>query len=128
MLVFEPEECQDLTINTTLTCLKSEADPALDKIIAGIDRNYRLVTYAIKDRLEASELKAKHLAAQHEKIWSWLLLHKEAGKHLILLDSAKILVPARARRKLLELVHRADQGYTKSYRTAAQLYYWLGAA
>ena len=41
-----------------------------------------------------------------------------------MLDSARILVLAR--KKLLELIHRAHQGYTNSYRTAAQLYYWPG--
>ena len=70
--VFELEECQDLTIDTAVTCLKAEADPALTEIIAEIDHNNRLVTYAIKDGLEADELKAKHPAAQHKKIWGWL--------------------------------------------------------
>ena len=121
--VFELEEFQDLTIDTAVICLKYEADPAVAEIVTGIDCNYRLITYALKDGLEANEPKAKHPAAKHDKIWSRLLLHEEAGKQLSLLDSAKILIPTRARRKLLELVHRAHSGYRKSYKKATQLYY-----
>ena len=85
-LVFEPKECQDLTIGTAVTFLKAEADPALSEIIACIHCNYRLTTYALKDGLEPNELKAKHPAAQYKKIWSRLSIHEEAGKQLILLD------------------------------------------
>ena len=45
----------------------------------------------------------------------------EAGKQLILLDLAQIVIPMHARKKLLELIHTAHAGYMKSYRTAAQL-------
>lgn len=43
--VFEPKECQDLTIDTTATCLKAKGNPALNKIV----HNYHLITYKIKD-------------------------------------------------------------------------------
>ena len=64
--------------------------------------------------------------AQYKKVWSRLSLREEASKQLILLDSAKILIPTRTHKKLMELLHKAHSGYTKSYKTAAQLYYWPG--
>ena len=109
-----------------MTSLNAEESLALSEIIACIDLNYLLITYTLKDGLEANELKAKHSAAQYKKVWSRLLIHEEAGKKLILLDSAKILIPTPACKKLLEVLHKAHSGYMKSYKTAAQLYYWPG--
>ena len=108
---FEPEGCQNLTIDTAVTCL--EENPALLEIVACIDRSYRLIAYTLKNGLEANKLKAKHPAAQYKKIWSWLLIHEGAGKQLILLDSAKILIPTCKCKKLLELLHKAHSGYKK---------------
>ena len=49
--VFEPEECQDLTIDTGVTSLKAEENPALSEIVACVDHNYRLTTYTLKNGL-----------------------------------------------------------------------------
>ena len=86
--VFEPDECEDLTINTAVMCLRAERNPALTEVIAAIDRNYHLITYTIKDSLHASKLQSKYPAAQYKKVWDQLSLHEEAGKHMTLLDSA----------------------------------------
>ena len=84
-LVFEPEECEDLTIDTAVTCLKADRNPALNEVIAFIEHNYHLVTYDI--------IKPKHPATQYNRVWSRLFIHVKAGKQLILMDSAQIVIP-----------------------------------
>ena len=102
--------------------MKAAGNMALSEIISCIDHNYRLITYAIK----VNKLDAKHPAAQYKRVWSRLLIQNKAGKQLILLDSAQIVIPTCTHKKLLKLIHRAHSGYTKSYKTVMQLYYWQG--
>ena len=76
--------------------------------------------------ISARKLQSKYPAAQFKRVWDRLILHREAGKQLFLLDSTQIVILTRARKKLLELIHAAHAGYTKSYKKPAQLYHWPG--
>jgi len=46
------------------------------------------------------------------------------SKTLILLDGRRIIVPKGARRSIIDELHRAHSGLTKTYKIATQLFYW----
>ena len=48
------------------------------------------------------------------------------GKTIILMDGTRIVIPRPARKAIMDELHRAHSGLTKTYKIATQLFYWPG--
>ena len=68
-----------------------------------------------------------HSAHCYKGVWDQLSTRDGPDGHLLLiLDGARIVVPRRARKRILELLHRPHAGVVKTQQAACQLYYWPG--
>ena len=122
---FGPEE-DDSTEqnNTAVQVFQAARDPALDSILNGISGEYKLVIEALKSSTPPNNLHNEHPAKVYSGIWDRLSIYSQMGEELILVDSGRILVPARARADILRRLHLPHQGETKTLALATQLYYW----
>ncbi len=68
-----------------------------------------------------------HPAHCYKGVWDQLSTREGPdGRFLLILDGARIVVPGRARKWILELLHRPHAAIVKTQQAARQLYYWPG--
>ncbi len=91
------------------------------------DDDYQKLLGAHLGGTSVRNLPPDHPAHCYKGVWDQLSTTEgPAGRLLLVLDGARIVVPRRARRKILELLHRPHAGVVKTQQAARQLYYWPG--
>ncbi len=66
-----------------------------------------------------------HPAHCYKGVWDQLSTRQGSDGHfLLILDGARIVVPRRARKRILDFLHRRHAGIVKTQQAARQLYYW----
>ena len=61
----------------------------------------------------------------YKRIWDRLSVSTE-NNNLVLLDSSRIIVPQKAIKDIVKLLHQGHPGITKAQKLGSQLYYWPG--
>ena len=124
--IFNPDPKNDEeVVFDAVSCLRVSKDPAI-AIIEEInnDKRYLATLEAIYDDADPATLPADHPAKEYSAVFHELSIRHNGEQELILKDGKKIVVPQLARERILKSLHRAHSGYTKTYSTARQLYYW----
>ncbi len=68
-----------------------------------------------------------HPAHCYKGVWDQLRTRESPDGHfLLIMDEARIVVPRRARKRNLVLLHRPHTGVVNTQQVARQLYYWPG--
>jgi hypothetical protein len=122
--IINPEESDALICNI-FTC--TDTDTALSFIIlaAQDDDRYKSLYQAIQsmDYKDVKKLPAGDQLRCYLKIWNDLSL---LDNGLIIYDGHRILVPSSVRSQVLEKLHLAHQGITRTKARARALYFWIG--
>lgn len=92
----------------------------LQSLVNNIDNEYRSIMEALSQGKIPNDLPSSHPARALRSVWDVLSI--EDG--LILVDGHRIFVPAPARKRILELLHKPHLGLVKSKIAARQLYFW----
>ena len=72
-------------------------------------------------------LSPDHPAHCYKGVWDQLSTKDgNDGRLLLVLDGERIVVPRRAMKRILELLHWPHAGGVKTQQAARQLYYWPG--
>ncbi len=91
------------------------------------DNDYQKLLGAHLRGTSVRNLPPDHPAHCYEGVWDQLSTRDDPdGRLLLVLDGARIVVPRRARKRILELLHRPHAGVVKTQQAASQLYYWPG--
>ena len=109
---FAPEEEEDITIDTALTCLCMTQNPAYRVLQQHIDDDYILCTTNIMNNTSKSSL-IQTLSG----VWNRLSLQS----NLILLDSTRIIPPTSAIKDLIVRLHAGHGGQEKTLSLANTL-------
>ncbi len=91
------------------------------------DEDYQRLLGAHLGGAHVRNLTPDHPGHCYKGIWDQLSVRDGPnGLSLLILDGARIVVPRRARCRILELLHRPHAGIVKTQQAARQLYYWPG--
>ena len=104
--------------------IKSEiTDPLLQPLITAANKceNYQKLITAIQTFKRFEDIPANHCAKQYAKVWRDLSIHENG---LVTLNLDRIVVPEKCRDQVLETLHKAHCGETKSKLLAKQRFYW----
>ena len=105
-------------------CYRMIEDPAFELLFdaAQEDPHYLRLLAAVEDQRppDADDL------GPYAAFWNRLRVEGEEKNKLVVLDDSKVVVPEPARRRILQLLHAAHGGITKTLVNARQLYYWPG--
>ena len=115
--LFDPQEDEDLAVDTARTCLTARGGDHLDRILDSIDSDYR----QFKEDVTKGTCKSTY-AHQTKAVRDRLSVDGD----LVYLDAAKIVVPTRAIKVVLEDLHRTHSGVTKTFELAKSVYSWPG--
>ena len=102
---FAPEEEEDITIDTALTCLCITLDPAYHVLQKHIDEDYILCTNDIIGNTSRSSL-IQTLSGVRDRL--------NLQNNLILLDSTRIVPPTSAIKDILARLHAGHGGKEKT--------------
>ena len=122
--VFAAQE-EDLQVDSAVKCMQAREDPGLRSIYEGIDDNYIEIIDAVK-RGEDANSKQNGVLREYRQTFNRLSIQETGERELLLLDSTRIVIPRGARKAILNELHRAHSGMTKTFKTAEQLFYWPG--
>ena len=114
---FAPEEEEDITIDTALTCLCITQDPAFHVLQRHIDKDYVLCTNDIMGGTSRSSL-IQTLSGVRDRL--------SLQNNIILLDSTRIVPPTSAIKDILARLHAGHGGQEKTLSLANKLFYWPG--
>ena len=122
--VFDPPDDEEPMVNTVLTD-HIASDPALQSLynIASADSDYQLVVDALNAGLRQANMPPKHPARVFRSVWDDLSVLDDV---LLVLDDSRLVNPKEARPAILEKLHAAHSGITKTRQLARSLYYWPG--
>ena len=112
----------DVTIATVLHFPKDLSLHSLQEL-AIADANYQLVIQALRDDKDPKMLPLTHPARLYANMWDEISLDKTFG---LLMYQTRLIIPERARSDILDKLHLAHQGISKTRALAKQLYYWPG--
>ena len=119
--VFQPEGEEEETLETAFHCLQVRETSKLSDIKEAIDEHYHALVQAIKTDTNFKQLPGYHPARKH----LGPALHSVAGPDgRNILDGRRLMASKGARRSIIQELHRADSGMTKTFKTARQLYFW----
>ncbi len=91
------------------------------------DDDYQKLLGAHLGGARVQNLPPDHPAHRYKGVWDQLSTRDGPDVlSLLILDGARIVVPRRARRRILELLHLPHAGVAKTLQAAHQLYYWPG--
>jgi hypothetical protein len=94
--------------------------------IAGEDEAYQEVARVKSGGLPLCQLPDAHPARQYTGVWERISTRKVGETQLLVCDAARLVVPAAARSKIIDLLHLPHAGLVKTRKAAAELYYWHG--
>lgn len=119
-----PVQIQHLIVRAVHTLVTDLPDPSLQTLndAAKKDTIYGLIHAALLGQTPIRKLPLAHPARQFSKEWDRLSIMG----HLIILDGHRVLVPTGSRRDLLQRLHTAHQGITRTKARARELYFWPG--
>ena len=108
------------------TLQENPSDPQLDPMMkaAKSDIDYQQIIKAITKTENPKLLPSNHPGRQLSSVWSQLSINDSLG--LIIVDNQRIFVPKSQRQNILEKLHLAHCGTTKTTWRAKDLYYWRG--
>ncbi len=93
------------------------------------DDDYQKLLRAHFGGTSVQNLKPDHPFHRYKGVWDQLSTRDGTdGCFLLVLDGACIVVPHRARKRILELLHHLHAGVVKTHQAACQLYYWHGTS
>ena len=113
-------------------CRRLTVDPALEVITEAVkgDDEYKELVTLVGKAVPADEVKSKtkegHLARRVVKEWHALSTANLNGVDIVLKDAKRMVLPSRARARVLELLHASHAGIEKTKVTARGMYYWPG--
>ena len=96
-------------------------DPALKDLFeaASEDEDYKVIIDAVRAGVkDVKKLPKNHLGRAYSSEWSYLAVLDDEPSTLLVHDHTKILVPKKARKKILEALHVSHQGAAESTVTA----------
>ena len=99
------------------------SDPLLQPLIKAANscENYQKLITAIKSFKKFEDIPKDHCAREYSKVWRNLSIHSNG---LVVLDLHRIVVPKDYRDHVLEILHTAHCGETKTKMFAKQKFYW----
>ena len=111
-------------------CRRLTVDPALEVITdaAREDKEYTDLVALVAKATPADKIKEMtkegHLARKIVKEWHSLSTASLNGVDIVLKDAKRMVLPSKARPKVLDLLHSSHAGIEKTKVTARGLYYW----
>ena len=99
-------------------------DPLIAELREAAGDSYREIHQAVKSGVKAKDLPPHHPGRQLKDLWSELA----ASDDVLMTYRGRIVVPVRARARILEKLHVSHCGETKTLRQARSLYHWPGMA
>ena len=115
--LFAPEELPGLEIDTSISCLSQTSQQSLQIVYDTVDDNYLQLIEDIKSGTSFSTYH-RALRGNHDML--------SISDNLVLLDSRRIVLPLRAVKPVLRLLHSSHSGITKTTQLARGLYFWPG--
>ena len=99
-----------------------EKDVLLHNInkFADEDPSYQQIIHAFRNDKDPRDLHPDHPAKAYQSVWPQI----SQWDHLLILDSSRIIVPRSARTYIMQLVHKAHVGSSRTVRLARDYYYW----
>ena len=103
---------------------RSHTDPLIKDIeLAAIqDQEYQRIVQAFDNGATLKTLPLTHPACRLISVWH--RISKDGD--LLLVDGQRILIPAAKRQEVLQCLHTAHAGITKTRQNAQQYYFWPG--
>jgi hypothetical protein len=116
--IFDPAEEEEADV---VVCAAMYVDPALEKLSdkAKDDPEYMQVVSAFQGKTCLKDLPPAHPAHAYASIWDDISM-----EHGLLVYNDRIVIPAIARREILDLLHIPHNGIEKTRVAARQLYFW----
>ena len=96
----------------------------LDTIMECADEGYDRLKETIKQGREISKDLVDVSIQKYRQYIHRMSITEVDGKHIILIDDRRIVVPENARSKVLKELHRSHSGMTKTSKLASQLFFW----
>ena len=88
--------------------------------------DYEQLISAVLEEEDFSKLPNDHPARAYKSLAHRISISNTGNTKVAMLDGRRIIVPHRAISIITQELHRAHSGVEKTYKTAAQLYYWPG--
>ena len=124
--VFQPseEDEDDIKVDIYRVLTRSSTNVRLKRLseVAAHDKEYQQIIEVWKKASHPSSLAVTHPAKQYASIWENISLDVSG----LLLFNDRIIVPRDCRKEILEALHIAHTGISKTRKNAKQLYYWPG--
>ncbi len=120
--VFKPDSKEVVIMNFVRT--RSQSDLLIKDIeLAAIeDKEYQKIMQVFKENATIKNLPLTHPARQLMSVWHRI----SSDGDLLLVDGQRILIPTAKRKEILQNLHRAHVGITKTRQNAQQCYFWPG--
>ncbi len=120
--VFKPDSREVVIMNSTRT--RSQSDPLLKNMDLAVlqDTEYQKIVQAFDDNKPIKKLLITHPARQLISVWH--RISKDGD--LLLVDSQQIIIPVTLCKGILQNLHKAHVGITKTRQNAQQCYFWPG--
>ena len=103
-------------------------DPLLEDLRdAGVlDPSYSSVIHALRTGVTKEMVlkTTENPCREYAGVWERLGVLDEREDSLLTLDVSRIVVPASQRSQIMDMIHLAHQGQTKSYTACRSRYYW----
>ena len=96
----------------------------LTDIEEAIDEHYNAIVLVIKLDANFKQPPGRHPARKLLNVCNQLSIAKLGKADVIILDKRRIGVSKGSRKSIIQELHRAHSGMTKTYKTARQLYFW----
>ena len=100
---------------------REECQQAIDE-----DEAYKQVVDALRHDKKPSVLPPFHPAQQFKGLWESLSLLDDEPSTMIIFQGNRIVIPKAGRSKILELLHVSHSGLVKTWKNAAQRFFWPG--
>ena len=85
---------------------------------------YQAIVAALREGKAVENLPSAHPARAFRDVWDQLSLFGCGQGQIILLDGRRVVVPAPARPRVLQLLHVSHQGVVKTKQLAKRFYFW----
>ena len=109
-----------------ITYMAVESDPLIGKVAACAkqDVDYKEVMEALKVNLRPKNFPVCHPARDYVSCWDELSILKVPEGELLIRDGSRIVLPLAMRGEILQQLHAAHSGITKTRAQANQMYYY----
>ena len=87
---------------------------------------YKNLISAILEEEDLAKLLNNHPARAYKSLVDRISISNTGSTDVAMLDGRRTIVPTRAITTITQELHRAHSGVEKTYKRAAQLYYWPG--